>query len=513
MTIINPVPFSKDLGEAYDHKSEDERNQYSHVLSETCSLVDRIFEDNASLQKSMFTKDAPTEFCFNKDDLWDEKFEAKDVIVCYKPMIEEHIERRVQFFFYQLIACYKTGLHFESIGAKDQGKSAEKIIQKVETAKGVTIFELVQRNACHSASNPCLVAFSLDDKKLHKKDLLQKGKGVVFLKDSDYYRMMNSTMSMPRWINIADREIDEKNRKGTLHEISLLRALAQDLINDVAGGMYKPDQALGTYLFLLKQQIQSALKRIEEDDPVYIVLKQYLKHTTLIQEYMASNPKIFEMLLGLKISDDSSAFKDAVFMMRYRAIREHFLVQGRIFTKIDNVAKTFLGKGRRLDHFTAAFRTLTIQKAEVFLDYYEDMPEDDALKEMDLNRQRLAKLFNFSIPNYKKQLSAMSKTKFSNTLKVLDDDPSIFEDLAQELIVTMSTLRKQDQAQIVQIIKELQKAKKWSDEDLDLRIKAVDERLSLETILASEFTKVTLKLLAEVFEINDTLFCPEFFYA
>jgi hypothetical protein len=515
MTLIKPIPFSKDLGASFDIKNKDARNQYSLVLSETCSIVDRIFEDNSSLQKTTFAADKVREFKFYEDDVWDGELEPHEVIHHYEPLIEEHIERRVQFFFYQLIACYKTGLHFESTGALDQGKSSEKIFQKVQTSKSFETKALVQRNACHSASNPCLIAFSKKDAETHKEDVLEKGSGVIYLKDTDYYRIMNATISMPRWINMADREIDEKNKKGLGFQISLLRTHAQDLINTVAQGALSPDKAIITYMFLLKQQVENGLRRLKEADPEKLVLTLYHKYTTLIQEYLVSKPKAFEALLNIAITSEIQSFKDIVFELRYETIRNNFISQASLMNKIDKVAQTFLSKGRKMDHFTAALRTLIILKASCFLDCYDGLDEDAVEDQMLLNRQRLSKLLNFSVPNFRAQLAPVSKAKFKTTLEAIEEEGEIVESLSEDLIVSMQELRKHERDNLLKIINSLLKSKKWDETEFDKRIKAMDERLSLGVISKEEvdLDEKALKALSSVFETSSTLFAPKFYYS
>jgi hypothetical protein len=129
-------------------------------------------------------------------------------------MIKEHVERRILFFFQQMIVCHQTKLHFESVGAQDQGKSADAIVVSIENQS----IKYAVRQAAHSSGNPCIVAYDSAQWQLHQRGIIPKPQGYVFLKDTDYYRTVNATMNMPSWINDADREIDEK----TVH--SLLRS-------------------------------------------------------------------------------------------------------------------------------------------------------------------------------------------------------------------------------------------------------------------------------------------------
>jgi len=119
-------------------------------------------------------------------------------------MIKEHMERRILFFFQQLIVCYQAKLHFESFGAQDQAQSAEAIHFQIPTPYGI-YGNNVQRQAAHSSSNLYLVAYDntqwqmyLAQQQMYPGYSIPKPHGFVFLKDTDYYRTVNATMNMPR---------------------------------------------------------------------------------------------------------------------------------------------------------------------------------------------------------------------------------------------------------------------------------------------------------------------------
>ena len=137
-----------------------------------------------------------------------------------------------------MIVCHKTKLHFESIGAEDQGKSATAIHMRMNNQA----HKYVVRNAAHSSGNPCLVAYDNAQWEKYLAKKADKPQGFVFLKDTDYYRTVNATMNMPKWINDADREIDEKTKK------SLLRSKGESLINRSAQGLVYPDKGMQEYI-------------------------------------------------------------------------------------------------------------------------------------------------------------------------------------------------------------------------------------------------------------------------
>ncbi|HEY5259910.1 MAG TPA: hypothetical protein VIJ46_04610, partial [Rhabdochlamydiaceae bacterium] len=160
MPDISAIKASASIGPVYEPNRKP-RDQYSHEMTETCSLTDRVYQDKSS-QIKVTTLDAATgtrkpdsDYLYANRRTVVKKEKPEVVVEDYEEMIIEHVERRVLFFFQQLIAVYKTKLHFESVGAADQAKSATAVSVKV---KG-SIQELTKRQAAHSSTNPRLIAY------------------------------------------------------------------------------------------------------------------------------------------------------------------------------------------------------------------------------------------------------------------------------------------------------------------------------------------------------------------
>lgn len=90
---------------------------------------------------------------------------TEELIEKYRDLIGEHVSRRIAFFFQQLICCFQTKLHFEIGQVVSQGSSAKKVTL---TDQNLTNLEF-ERNAAHSSTLPCLLAYDLEEWELYQE--------------------------------------------------------------------------------------------------------------------------------------------------------------------------------------------------------------------------------------------------------------------------------------------------------------------------------------------------------
>lgn len=483
--------------------------QYEHVLGETPSLTDRIFKDKGSKQIVDFSQSVRLRpelslYDYRHDNPLPAlaKLDHKFVISEYKEMIEEHVERRVLFFFQELIACYKTNLHFESVGAMDQGKSADAIFLII----GGKREPFIVRQAAHSCGNPRLIAY---DKTLW--DNYESGRsktkpeGFVYLYGTDLYRLMNSTMSMPKWMNNADREIEEK----TLN--SLLREIGNTILNKSSQGLITPDEGLNEYIQESLSQVVAAQKRLsnaKKDPEVQEVLRYYKEYLNKFEATINENPKFLDTFLDIKIGDATQSEKSRriILQMRYAAIRNCRLNQSILMQKIAKLKEEILAdcKGeekRKPDHFDAAFNTLLVEQARTSED-----------------RKRVQTLLNFSPANYAAQYTGGAHTKFLNTKQSLSIHLKKIIFVVREILEDMRGFRTIEIQERSRSIKTLRGMKGWTQRDLgrELAIIYPNAAASQSTICRIErdvklVTERIAKEFSHVFGVDQGLFMP-FFY-
>ncbi len=494
MAILSSVTVGPSIGPLYIKKEK--RDQYAQVLSETCSLTDRVFKDSSSKQTLRFT-----DYVYNNPLKTNSMPSYVQLAKEYKGMMREHIERRVLFFFQQLIVCYQTKLHFESVGAQDQAASASSIFVKIKGEQQ----KLTVRNAAHSSTSPCLVAYDNEEWQQYKAGLKDKPQGFVFLKGTDYYRTANATMNMPRMINEADREIDEKTTE------SLLRVKSEALINEVAQGNLTPDAGMMRFLDDAIFEVENAQMRLakkNKDPDVQEVLKYYLKYLNKCASFIESDTDFLTNFLNIKI--DSSEHDDAarriILNIRYNAIRNVQIEQAKLIQKVEALKNEIfedLDGTKKPDNFDAAFRSKLIEAART-----------------DLDRQRLEKLLNFSAENFKEQISKSINTKFTKTLGLLTPYTDRIKFVAQEILQDMRHLRTQEQYDRAKILKDLRHMKNWTQKELGAAVKSLfaHAAASQSTIsrIESRQKLVNPQIAQEfslAFKVDPGLFMPHFFYA
>lgn len=507
MSNLNAIQANLQLGPIYLKK---EREQYAPVLSETCSLTDRIFQDASSQQKLNFQvhpwlqpTERLTDYVYTNPYPVKALLKTKSCIREYRGMIREHIERRILFFFQQMIVCHQTKLHFESVGALHQGASASAITMNVKGRQK----KYAVRQAAHSCGNPCLVAYDNAQWQQYQKGIIAKPQGFVFLEGTDFYRINNSTMNMPKWINDADREIDEKTT------YSKLRAKGEAIINRDSQGLVTPDEGMIEYIQAALDEVDAAqlrLSKLEKDSEVQEVLTYYKKYLKKIQRTVEEDPLFLEKFLNLKLGDatQNEKSKRLILQMRYAAIRNCQINQAALIQKIEGLRQKVLtqltkeNRNRKPDNFDAAFRAVLIEHAQTNED-----------------RQRLEKLLNFSPFNFEAQLQKAPKKKYFNTKTSVATHSVQINLIAKEILEDMNKLRTREMVERGQTIKELRWMKNWTQKELGEEIKLAFPlaAASQSTISRIENKKklVTQQIATEfskVFGVDPGLFMPHFYY-
>jgi len=499
MPDFGAIIAGPNLGPIFVKQEKQPREKYAHEQGETCSLTDRVYQDNGSNQKLN-----EVDYEHAEQEIVKTIPKHKEMIAEYKKMILEHVERRILFFFQQLIVCYQTKLHFESIGALDQGKSAEAIVLSVKDH----LEKIVVRQAAHSSSNPCLVAYDSNQWKQYVEKKICRPQGFVFLKDTDYYRTVNATMNMPRWMNDADREIDEKTID------SLLRSKGEDIINRVAQGLLTPDEGLTEYFSEAIGEVQKAQKRLstaKKGEEVQEILGYYEKYLTRFKNNIVGDTTFLEQYLNLKTGHgtQNEKAKRVLFQLRYAAIRDCQVNQAALIQKVEKVRESILSvvkagnRNRKPDNFDAASKTLLVAQART-----------------DRNRQRLEKLLNFSPFNFEAQLQGSAKIKYFKTKELLAKDHiQKINAIAREVLEDMRKLRTQEMYQRAQTVKELRAMKQWTQKQLGNEVKslfplAAASQSTIHRVEKGEklVTQQIAREFSRVFDVDEGLFMPHFYY-
>jgi hypothetical protein len=506
MPNLYAIPAGPALGPVY---VKQDREHYAPELGETCSLTDRVFQDKSSQQKLHFEQhpwQPPNvrliDYIYPNPLPVQALPDPRIVIREYRKMIKEHVERRILFFFQQMIVCYQTKLHFESVGAQDQGKSADAVDLNVQ---GHPV-KYVVRQAAHSSGNPCLVAYDNNRWQMFQAGMIAKPEGFVFLKDTDYYRTVNATMNMPKWINDADREIDEKTVN------SLLRSKGEGIINRDSQGLVTPDQGMIEYIQEALNEVRAARHRLAQaakDPQVQEVLAYYEKYLLKFQRIIGTDSTFLEKFLNIMqngTQDERS--KRVILQMRYAAIRNCQLNQSVLIQKVETLSQAILAqlkaanRNRKPDNFDGAFRAVVVEHARG-----------------DENRQRLEKLLNFSAFNFEAQLQGGARTKYFNTKTSVSAYSAHIDFLVRDILADMRQLRTQEEYQRAQIVKDFRAMKGWQQWRLGQEVRQIYPyaAASQSTISRIENRKklVTPQIAEEfsrVFNVDSGLFMPHFFY-
>lgn len=409
----------------------------------------------------------------------------EELIEKYRDLICEHVSRRIAFFFQQLICCFQTKLHFEIGHVVSQGSSAKKVIL---TDQNLASLEF-ERNAAHSSTLPCLLAYDLEEWELYQAKKTKIPKGWIFLKGTDSYRLWNSTINMPRWVNMVDLQIDGTSRDQKLRYKTL------HLINAAAKGEIDPEEGLELFIQLCIDQVELSYKAATQlmYRKVLNLYKYELESTQV--SFNHNRSMWLEALLSIRISDES--FRKVIYQIRYQAVRDAQLGQAELMQKIDLVKHKILSSYKKKPpYFEAAFRSLLI--AETYTQR---------------NRQRLEKMYNFSYFDFKARLSGTKLNIFDNTKIKLAEKyrPQIIA-LSAEIIRDMQELRKKEALQKSQTTKLLRHAKKWTQKQLAQELSVSQSMVSRMENCHKLITLPLAEKLSLIFHVDAGLFMPHFFY-
>lgn len=144
-------------------KKEIVREQYPILYNETPSLTDSIYHDENDPFRDLKKKDTKKKVhqvvtramaAQAHTDQLQKIPSTSEIIQKYEEAIAEHISRRINGFFLQLICCHKTNLQFEIGDTMAQGASVGRIEINGIDDKGNPANYSIQRNAAHSNTIP-----------------------------------------------------------------------------------------------------------------------------------------------------------------------------------------------------------------------------------------------------------------------------------------------------------------------------------------------------------------------
>ncbi|MDQ5955756.1 MAG: helix-turn-helix transcriptional regulator [Candidatus Rhabdochlamydia sp.] len=450
------------------------REQFPVILNETPSLTDHVFRDSQNPFSHLET-DAPVSTLPS----------VEEIIEKYRDLIFEHVSRRIAFFFQQLICCFQTKLHFEIGPVVSQGASAKKVVL---TDQNLANLEF-KRNATHSSTLPCLVAYDLEEWESCQAKKTKIPKGWIFLKGTDSYRLWNSTINMPHWVNMVDLQIDGTSRDQKLRDKTL------HLVNTAAQGEIDPEEGLELFIKLSIDQVESSYK-VATQLMYRKILNLYKYELESTQVSFNHNRSMWlEALLSIRVSDES--FRKIIYQIRYLTIRDAQLGQAELMQKIDLAKQKILSSyKRKLPYFEPAFRSLLI--AETYTQR---------------NRKRLEKMYNFSYFDFKERLSGTKLNIFDNTkIKLAEKHRPQIIALSAEIIRDIQELRKKEALQRSQTTKLLRYAKKWTQKQLARELSVSQSTISRMENCKKVITLPIAEKLSLIFHVDSGLFMPHFFY-
>lgn len=435
----------------------------------------------------------------NKQDLqsW---IDPVTVVEKYSELCEEHLTRRIDNFILQLITAFHTELHYEIGPTQDQGESAKSLYVEY---KGKLYF-VCKRNAAHSSTFPCLIAYDKNEWKAFLEGKAPKPKGIYYLQKSDIYKGANATMNLPASVNKADIKVDGVHHDSEFNEEAL------ELVNKVSFGTITLKQAVTEFLDSLKT-ITEEEEKTEQRPDVKKALTIYLQKIKTIQADFLQNPDGWIFLqMNLLIDQEKTTNELSAVMLQIRAsaIKRNMRAQSNIMHKVDALGKSILrevmkGRKKAPPNFKEAYHSVVL----------------DNMRTIE-NRQKLSTLFALTFPT----MNGRQKTQIANTKKLIEDankktQVNRIQSLAIEIGNDMRTMQSDEMNHRGDSMRKLRRGKKWTQIMLgsELRKRYPQEFSSQPTISRTErgeryMSRTLAKELSETFEVPVELLLPQFFY-
>lgn len=176
----------------------------------------------------------------------------------FRQFIIEHASRRVDLFFYTLIAYYNTKLKpMEGHTSLQHGCG-----RTLEDDTNLT-------QACHSSFTPSLIDETID-RKTDKRNLLS---------GTHLFESLNSTVELPPFVNAFDNILE-----------AICRPRCIDILQRVAAGELNPIQGLNSFLQMMNTVLSDFAEQANE--PRY----SGLSHSAFSKSTHYVNPKLIELV-------------------------------------------------------------------------------------------------------------------------------------------------------------------------------------------------------------------------
>lgn len=241
--------------------------------------------------------------------------ELKEWKICLnrsRSSIKLHLEKRVSQIFMQAVVCYGGGFIFREGHTIHQGLSAHHI--PLGGKKEVLKFE-----AAHSATIPCLYAYSEETKE-----------ETVFLYRSGFYDESNATDDLLKAVNEADSAIDWMDKQNSLRKKTV------KLLNKASKGELSPEEVSKQFAVQLIETIDQAHQKAKKSE-VQDILQLYRGKAELLRAYVKL-PEHIDRWLDLDLEDPLlKAFTATVDRLKQGAPIDRAEILQLIKSKIDQL--------------------------------------------------------------------------------------------------------------------------------------------------------------------------------
>ncbi len=264
---------------------------------------------------------------------WEQQVDPAKKIAENRELIEQHVDRRIQLFFMQLICCFRTPYHFEWIEANDEYGKGGKVTIHNPTGAGN---KRIETEAAHSGTFPCLMAYPRAE-----WESGNKANGFVYLKYGRSYLDNNATIEFDRYLNRADCLIDGTSKDRQLREEAI------KIVNAVAEGKQTVEKGMIQFVKLFEQFC--AKRRLGVTDARGLILDVYLQRAQEVRAEMEVDPSYFDQLLGVKVGvhPREALLRKIVYQKRFKLIQDCEAVESQIARAILTAQNTMLGKRKK----------------------------------------------------------------------------------------------------------------------------------------------------------------------
>jgi hypothetical protein len=318
----NPLPPETNpvMSHYYHHSNRQQKLADAHIFDQLREEEKKQFHRKGR-KRTAYEKNtsAAISLPYASDVIGSKYGNQTAILDLIEDQVIEHANRRVDLYFYTLIAYFNLGIHVaRGRTVLQHGKG-----RTTKTNGGIT-------QACHSSILPALVDETIYQNQWNK----EKKKGV--LHGTHFSESLSSTVELPPFINDFDGVLER-----------MCRSKSEHILAAVSLGQYNPVEGLTHFLLMMRDTLDELREKSNQKKPTILSTQSLMRHHnlnrklidltiqgTLSTTFCAETERVLEayvhLILGVKskellLCEEEEGQKEVLYLNKIRGIQNEIL--------------------------------------------------------------------------------------------------------------------------------------------------------------------------------------------